>query len=206
MTNLVEITYNQTGESKSTAVIIAGGKSSRMGRDKALLPFGEFSTLAEYQYRRLSSFFDKVYISAKSNKFDFDVMIVEDRYEVSSPLVAIVSIFETLDVSEVFVLSVDAPFISIETIEELYQRAKISTSDIIVAKSPYGVEPLCAIYRRSVLPLTQRLLEEDNHRLQTLLNEADTTVVEFEDKMLFTNLNHPKDYEMALITALQASV
>jgi len=193
-------------KNRKTAVIIAGGKSSRMGRDKALLPFGGFSTLAEYQYRRLSSFFDKVYISAKSNKFDFDVMIIEDRYDISSPLVAIVSIFETLDVSEVFVLSVDAPFVSTKSIEDIYNQAKISTSDIIVAKSPHGVEPLCAIYRRSVLPLTQRLLEEDNHRLQTLLDKADSTIVEFEDEILFTNLNHPKEYEMARTTAPQASV
>jgi len=37
-----------------TAIIFAGGKSSRMGRDKALLPFGGYDTLTEYQYRRLS--------------------------------------------------------------------------------------------------------------------------------------------------------
>jgi len=187
---------------KNVAVIFAGGKSSRMGRDKALLPFGEFSSLAEYQYKRLSNFFDKVYISAKSNKFSFDVALIEDRYEVSSPLVAIVSIFETIDADEVFVLSVDAPFVSIKTIEELYNRAKTSKSDVIVARSPRGVEPLCAIYRRTMLPLAQKLLSENNHRLQSLLDIADSTIVEFEDEMLFTNLNHPKEYEMALLTAL----
>jgi len=193
---------------EKTAVIFAGGKSSRMGKDKALLPFGKFSTLAEYQYRRLLNFFDNVYISAKSNKFDFDVLVIEDRYEVSSPLVAMVSIFESLvDIDEIFILSVDAPFVSIKSIEELYSRAKISTSDIIVARSPHGVEPLCAIYRRAMLPLAQRLLSEENHRLKALLDRADTSMVEFEDGMLFTNLNHPKEYEMALLaTALQASV
>jgi molybdopterin-guanine dinucleotide biosynthesis protein A len=43
-------------------VIFAGGKSSRMGEDKSLLPFGTFSSLAEYQYNRLSNIFDIVYI------------------------------------------------------------------------------------------------------------------------------------------------
>ena len=62
------------------------------------------------------------------------------------------------------------------------------------------------MYKRQVLPLTQRLLEEDNHRLQTLLDKADSTIVEFEDEILFTNLNHPKEYEMARTTAPQASV
>jgi len=193
---------------KKTAVIFAGGKSSRMGKDKALLPFGKFSTLAEYQYRRLLKFFDNVYISAKSNKFDFDVLVIEDRYELSSPLVAMVSIFESIvDIDEIFILSVDAPFVSIKSIEELYSRAEISTSDIIVAKSPHGVEPLCAIYRRAMLPLAQRLLSEENHRLKALLESTSTSIVEFEDGIQFTNLNHPEEYEMALLaTPLQASV
>ena len=190
---------------KKIAVIIAGGKSSRMQRDKSLLPFGQFTSLAEYQYSRLLKLFDKVYISAKSNKFDFDVILIEDKYKVSSPLVAIVSIFETLEINEVFILSVDSPFVSTEVIDELYIQAKISTSDIIVAQSPHGVEPLCAIYRRTMLPLAQKLLSEDNHRLQALLDRADTRTVEFEDEMLFTNLNYPKEYETArLVTALEA--
>ena len=60
----------------STAVILAGGKSSRMKQDKALLPFGDTNSLAEFQYRRLSKIFSKVYISSKNNKFDFDVNII----------------------------------------------------------------------------------------------------------------------------------
>ena len=58
--------------SDSIAVILAGGKSSRMQQDKALLPFGEVNSLAEFQYRRLSKIFSKVYISSKYNKFDFN--------------------------------------------------------------------------------------------------------------------------------------
>jgi len=55
-----------------TAIIFAGGKSSRMGRDKALLPFGGYDTLTEYQYRRLSKIFNRVYISTKNDKFNFN--------------------------------------------------------------------------------------------------------------------------------------
>ncbi|MCF6173461.1 MAG: NTP transferase domain-containing protein [Campylobacteraceae bacterium] len=62
------------------AVVLAGGKSSRMGRDKALLQFGWYDTLVEYQYRKLEAIFDKVYISSKEDKFDFDVDIIYDKY------------------------------------------------------------------------------------------------------------------------------
>ena len=60
-------------------VIFAGGKSSRMGRDKSLLPFGGFETLTQYQYERLKKIFANVYISCKNrSKFDFDANFIED--------------------------------------------------------------------------------------------------------------------------------
>lgn len=187
------------GIDKKVAVIIAGGKSSRMQRDKALLPFAGFSTLAEYQYERLSLYFDKVYISAKSNKFDFSVELIEDRYEASSPLVAIVSIFETLEMDEVFILSVDAPFISIEIIESLYKQAESSMANIIVAKSSRGIEPLCAIYRRTVLPLAKEFISQDKHRLGSLFDKLEIEIIEFTKEREFSNLNYPSDYKNALL-------
>jgi len=60
------------------AVIFAGGKSSRMGKDKALLPFADCNTLSEFQYNKLTSLFDKVYISSKEDKFDFEATVITD--------------------------------------------------------------------------------------------------------------------------------
>ncbi|HHD81003.1 MAG TPA: molybdenum cofactor guanylyltransferase, partial [Campylobacterales bacterium] len=151
-------------------VIFAGGKSSRMGEDKSLLPFGTFSSLAEYQYNRLSNIFDIVYISAKSNKFDFDATIIEDCSNDSSPLVGLVSIFEAIDIDEVFILSVDAPFVDSTIIEKLYTDA-LSFKDVIVTSSPNGIEPLCGIYRKSILPKAREYLDDNNHKLQALLKE-----------------------------------
>ena len=181
------------------AVIFAGGKSSRMGEDKALLPFGDYPTLTEFQQAKLSTFFDKVYISAKENKFDFDCMVIEDNYTENSPLVGLISIFETLKVEEVFILSVDAPFVNKETIQKLLEHNE-STLDVIVAQSPSGVQPLCGLYRKSILPLAYAQLEKDNHRLGDLLRLANTLFVQFNEDEPFTNLNHPEEYQQALKT------
>lgn len=180
-----------------SAVIIAGGKSSRMGKDKALLPFGAYRTLSELQHHKLSRLFQNVYISAKENKFDFPCMVIEDISKETSPLIGIISVFEALDAEEVFILSVDAPFVSKNTIEKILEHDE-STLDAIVAQSPSGIQPLCGLYRRSILPLAYAQFEKENHRLSDLLDLASTLYVQFDTDTPFTNLNRPQEYQEAL--------
>lgn len=178
------------------AVILAGGKSSRMGQDKALLPFNGHSSLAKYQYEKLTKLFSKVYISAKNDKFDFLVDIIEDKYEDSSPLVALISIFETINEDELFMIAVDSPFIDSEIIESLL---KANHSDhTVIAKNRGKIEPLCGIYKRSILPLAKEQLKHGDHKLQNLLQKAKVSFVEFNDDKKFLNLNRPHEYEEAM--------
>jgi molybdopterin-guanine dinucleotide biosynthesis protein A len=178
------------------AVLFAGGKSSRMGEDKSLLPFAGYNTLSQYQYQRLKKRFKEVYLSAKENKFDFDPAVITDHYTQSSPLVGLLSIFETLHCNEIFVLSVDAPFVDKEVIESLLHQDK--KFDAVIAKSPHGTEPLCGIYRRSIVPLAKTHLEAEDYRMTHLLSVAHTRFISFEDDAPFMNLNHPHEYKEAL--------
>ena len=179
------------------AVIFAGGKSSRMGEDKSLLSFGRHPSLAQYQYARLSEIFDNVYISAKEDKFDFECKVIKDILKETSPLIGLISIFETLKTEEVFILSVDAPFVNEEIIESLFEHNQ-TMLDVVVAQSPSGIQPLCGIYKRSILPLAYAQLKKGNHRLGDLLGLARTRFVQFEEDMPFTNLNHPHEYQEAI--------
>ncbi len=182
-----------------TAVIFAGGKSSRMGKDKALLPFGAYATLSEFQYKKLSDLFDKVYLSSKENKFDFNCLVITDNYIDNSPLVGIISIFEMIEVEEVFILSVDAPFVGEAVIEALYKEER-ENFDVVVAQSPNGTQPLCALYKRTILPLAYSQLDKGNHKLLNLLSLAKTLYVPFKEEQPFSNLNHPDEYLKALKT------
>lgn len=177
-------------------VIFAGGKSSRMGEDKALLPFGVYPTLTEYQYSKISQYFQDVYISSKTDKFDFECRVIEDTQESYSPLIALLSIFEMLEVNEIFILSVDAPFVNKEVIERILKNRK-EKRDIVVAKSPSGIQPLCGCYKKSILPLAYAQLEKGNHKLLDLLALAKTELVVFDEDKPFTNLNHPQEYKEA---------
>lgn len=183
---------------KIPAVIFAGGKSSRMGTDKSQLPFGGYPSLSQFQYQRLQKYFEEVYLSAKSKKFDFECTVIEDRYEESSPLAALITVFETLQADTVFVLSVDAPLIDQEVIAKLIEEMT-DEADIVAAQSPNGLEPLCAIYKRSVLPKAKEMYQAGDHRMTNLLENLRTQNVYFEKKELFINLNHPHEYDEALL-------
>ena len=180
-------------------VIFAGGKSSRMGEDKALLPFASHKTLTEYQLRRLSQIFSDLYISCKSKeKFDFQANFIEDSILDSyAPTAAFLAIFEQLQCDRFFAISVDAPFIDELIIHKLIE-SDTKAFDATIAKSPNGVEPLCGIYHKSLYPHFLEMQKKDEHRLTQLLFKKNTHFVEFPYSQAFLNLNRPKEYQEAL--------
>ena len=185
---------------QTPCVIFAGGKSSRMEEDKSLLPFGSYPTLVQYQHARLSKIFSKVYISSKDrSKFDFDAHFIEDKpsYNVFAPTVGFVSIFETLSVEKLFIISVDSPFVTQKEIKQLFIEDK-NSYDATIAKTEDGIQPLCGIYHRSMLPYFYNMLQSDTHKLTKTLYEANTKFVFFDDKQPFLNLNYPHEYQEAL--------
>lgn len=179
-------------------VIIAGGKSSRMGRDKALLPFGNSPTLSEFQYKRLKKYFKKTYISCKSSdKFNFEADFIEDLpYEDSAPFIALISIFEKLEDEYIFVLSVDTPFFGISEFKKLHDSLK--DEDAIVAKTNSGYQPLCAIYKRTSLKILKELSSEKKYRFTGLYDRIKVKYIKYDNEDSFDNLNFYTDYEKAL--------
>jgi len=183
------------------AVVLAGGKSSRMGRDKALLPFGGYETLAEYQYRRLERLFPKVSISTRDDKFGFTAPLILDGVDgESSPMIALSSILSSIDGEMVFLLGVDMPFVSEDVILTLVDEASSARADtdIVVAVGERGREPLCALYRASLLPVVEDMVERGNHRMKALLDESLCREVHIGDIGCFDNLNRPQEYMEAL--------
>jgi molybdopterin-guanine dinucleotide biosynthesis protein A len=181
-------------------IIFAGGKSSRMGEDKALLPFGSFNTLTEYQYTKLSKLFKNVYISCKDkSKFDFNAAFIEDKKDINvyAPTVGFTTAFEKLTTNKMFVLSVDTPFVSHNEIKELL-NADNDLYDATIAKSDDGIQPLCGIYHISLLSSFTKMLQNNEHKLGFLLKNSHTKYVYFSQTQPFLNLNHPHEYKEAL--------
>ncbi len=178
-------------------ILFAGGKSSRMGEDKTLLPFGGHDTLCEYQYRRLQKIFSNVYISTKNpQKFSFDAEFILDKSDIFAPTAGFAAIYEHLDAERFFVLGVDMPFVDEKVILPLLQ-ADVAKSDATLALSHNGVESLCGIYHRSLQPCFEDMLAKGEHKLRKLLDSVDTVLVPFENEAAFLNLNRPQEYQKA---------
>ncbi len=181
-------------------VIFCGGKSSRMGKDKSLLPFGDFSSLSEYQYNRLSKIFDKVYISTKVDKFSFQAPLIIDNFEDFAPTPALLNILENFDDDFITVISVDTPFISFETLKLLNCKALSGNYGAVVPKIGDEIEPLCAIYSKNIIFTLKELVLKREYKLKNLLNNINTKYVDIDNKRKkeFLNLNHESDYFLAL--------
>ncbi len=178
-------------------VIVAGGKSSRMGSDKALLPFGSFNTLTEFQIDRHKNNFLSLHVSCKTkDKFDFKVDFIEDTDEFNeySPLIALYSILKKFTTS-VCILSVDTPFVTGHVYKKLISYK--DNFDVIIARSPYGSHQLCAIYSPKILATLEQQIKNNNHKIRDMLKLVKTKYVDFEDDYIFTNLNRPEDYTKA---------
>jgi molybdenum cofactor guanylyltransferase len=182
-----------------SCILFAGGKSSRMGQDKSLLPFGGFPTLTQFQYERLLKLFTHVSISTKTaDKFDFDADFILDPKEVDyAPTAGFVSAFRAVEDERIMVLSVDTPFVDEIVFQSLIDVDEAGL-DATIAKTATGSHPLCGIYHRSLLKEFERMLSEGDHRLGKLLASRQTKYVEFENEEAFANLNHPHEYQEAL--------
>ena len=180
-------------------VIFAGGRSSRMGEDKALLPFSTSKTLTEYQLHRLQNIFSHVYVSCKTKeKFDFEANFIED-IELNSlfaPSIGFISVFKRLQCERFFAISVDTPFIDLKIIQTIISRDSLHV-EATIAQTVQGAQPLCGIYHISILPKLEEMLHTQNHKMNSLLRHSQTEYINFDNEQAFFNINHPYEYKKA---------
>ncbi|HFU75345.1 MAG TPA: molybdenum cofactor guanylyltransferase MobA [Arcobacter sp.] len=179
-------------------VILCGGKSSRMGEDKALLPFKNSNTLLEYQYNRLKQIFSNVYISLKNDKVVFTKNIIYDnKQDISSPMVALDSIFSSIENEKVFIITVDTPFVSQKTIEDIINNSQ--NHEITITKTNgYKTHNLCGVFEKSLQKQITKYIKQGIHKIGLLIQNNKTNVINCKNENEFLNINTKEDYQKAL--------
>ena len=181
-----------------TCVILSGGKSSRMGEDKSLLPFSTSKTLIQYQYDRLKPYFKNIYISSKVDKFDFlekECLILDENKDVFSPILALDTIFKKFQNQKIFIITVDTPFVSIDTIAKLIEESK--DCDICIAQTE-KTHNLCGVFSSNISLTIKTMIENDIHKIAYLIKKNKNKILKFPNNSEFLNINNKEEYEESL--------
>jgi molybdopterin-guanine dinucleotide biosynthesis protein A len=187
-----------------TAVILAGGRSSRMGTPKALLPFDN-EPLIVHLVRRLQPLFGSIVVVAAPGQAlpQMPVSIVHDEVAHQGPVGGICYGLRAVQDDRAFVTSCDSAFLNTSLVAHL--MSLLGEADVVVPRWGERLQPLVAVYRTSVVPVLERQLADGELRPVTLFERVRTRYVEEPEIRRFDpagdsffNMNRPEDYEEAL--------
>lgn len=168
-----------------TLIILCGGKSTRLGTDKALLPFGD-SCMIEYVVNRFLPDFPHIYLSVQQ-KGDYahlklPVTEIQDMYLNAGPIGGIFSSLSMIDNERAFVMSIDTPFLEPEL--AVYMTEKSKGYDICTL-SDTAEFPLdfCGVYSKNCIPGIGKNILLRQYSLRALSEKAPTVFLTEEELM-----------------------
>ena len=192
------------------AIVLCGGQSSRMGRDKATLPFGS-ELLLQRIVRIVCQVVDPCFIVVVASpkqivpELPAQVVVARDTRLGRGPMEGIAAGMRAMPscVDAIYATSCDVPLLMPEFLSMMFER--LGDHDIAVPYDGRFHHPLSAVYRYKVLAVIESLLASDRLRLNYLFNEVPTSKVPTEelravdpDLATLMNLNQPEDYTCAL--------
>lgn len=188
---------------KTAAVILAGGMSRRMGRDKAALPFGE-ETMLSHLVHTYQPYFDLTAVSLnQAGRFDTaGAMEVVDRRPGEGPMAGLEAAFLDTGADVIFLTGTDLPFGDPALARHLVKQ--LGEHDICLIRSEKGPEPLFAVYSSRCLNAIQKSLAEGRRSMYGVIQELDTlelsaeSLSRFDVGRILSNVNDPEEYTKAL--------
>jgi molybdopterin-guanine dinucleotide biosynthesis protein A len=185
---------------KITGILLAGGKSTRMGRDKGNIKIGN-QLLYQYPLKVLESLCENVFIStsSKSEYPDTHVLVCDDTPGIG-PLGGIYTCLKKSDTDLNIVLSCDMPLVHQALFEYLLQGC-MGYDVVVPALSGYKPEPLCGIYRSSVTGILARMISNKTYAVHEIFKLVKSKIVVISQAMpfytpsMFMNINDSCDLD-----------
>jgi molybdopterin-guanine dinucleotide biosynthesis protein A len=187
---------NLPAKENAAAIILAGGKSSRMGRDKSLLSANNLPLIGKI-VSQLENLFPEIIIGANDlKKYRFlNLPVVPDLEEGKGPLMGIYSTLLRSNHEVNFVVACDIPDLDMKYVQELIRQA-MDHQIVIPTWQDGKYEPLFAVYRRSILGGIKNLLDADQRKISSLFPLMDVKYLPLPDEMKwYKNLNTLEDYK-----------
>lgn len=190
----------------ATGVILAGGKSRRMGEDKRFLKIGE-ATLLNRAIHVMTHVFSEVLVVIAQDSPGLDVpgcQVHRDLIPDCGSLGGLYTGLMQASRSRMFVVACDMPFLNPDMIR--WFLARDQEADIVMAQLETGLQPLHAVYRKRALPYLQHMVEERHLKIQSIAAEPSlrvTIVYPSEWKTMdplsrsFQNVNSPAELQAA---------
>lgn len=181
-----------------TGIILAGGKSSRMGSEKGLLQLGH-TTMIEWTIAILRQFCNRIIISSNSQFYShLNYEIVADFYSQSGPMAGLHAGLMASETDHNLVLSCDMPFVHAPIIERLI--GSVDQNLAAVACINNIPIPVCGYYHRKVLPLIESELDKGLLKMNGFIHNIGAHLIHFEDvesERRLLNINTFETYEKA---------
>lgn len=181
---------------KIGCAVLAGGKSSRMGTDKALLELDGKNFI-----KRLCDEFDcfEEKIIARGNRSELEVTswkIISDIYQERGPIGGLHAVLSACSSEAMFCFSCDMPFLQISLVEELCRHMKKDVDAVIAVTADGRKHPLCGIYRKSVLLVLEEQILNGNNRMMAALQkiQVEYVCIDFQNSQQLKNINTPEEY------------
>ena len=197
-----------------SAFILAGGKSSRMGRDKAFVELAG-QTLLEHAVAvaraAVPAAGDDVRIVGVNPRLaafaaERKIALIADQFPERGPLAGIHAALRSSTSELNFVLSVDLPFITSECARFLIAAAAANSALATVPDVAGGIHPVSAVYRREFAGFAERALAAGKNKIGAVLAEVPTVFVRDEEFLragfapqMFDNVNTPEDLARAAL-------
>jgi molybdopterin-guanine dinucleotide biosynthesis protein A len=188
-----------------TGVILGGGQSRRMGRDKRRLNW-EGEPFLDRVCGLMSCLFDEVLVVTAQEDYDcshLPVRLVTDRIPQKGSLGGLYTGLLEAQNPLTFVVACDMPFLLKESIARLCLEP---ISDVLVVKLSTGIQPLHARYSKRCAPVIEQMMHEGDLKIQNLVFRPGLTVKIIEESLFddidpyresFNNINTPADLEFA---------
>ncbi len=187
----------------NTAFVLAGGKSTRMGTDKAFLRWGN-ETLLQRMLQLTRSVTSEVCIVGDATKFCPFAPTIEDSFRDQGPLGGIHAALCSSKSDLNLIVAVDLPFVTAAFLKYLSGRAQESEAIVIVPRAAERLQPLCAVYRRQFAAVAEESLKRQKNKIDPLFSMVSTRVIEAREMTaagfspeMFRNVNTPEDMEEA---------